>query len=40
MDKGMTRRSFLKTAAAGAAGVAAYGMMGGVAAAKAEEAKN
>ena len=37
MDKGMTRRSFLKTAAAGAAGVAAYGMMGGVAAAKAEE---
>ena len=37
MDKGMTRRGFLKSAAAGAAGVAAYGMMGGVAAAKAEE---
>ena len=37
MDKGMTRRSFLKTAAAGAAGVAACGMLGGVASAKAEE---
>lgn len=37
MDKGMTRRCFLKTAAAGAAGVAAYGVLGGVASAKAEE---
>lgn len=37
MDKGMTRRSFLRTAAAGAAGMAAYGVMGPAAAAKAEE---
>lgn len=37
MDKGMTRRGFLKTAAAGAAGVAARSMMGGVAVAAAEE---
>lgn len=37
MDKGMTRRGFLKTAAAGAAGVAARSMMGGMATAMAEE---
>ena len=37
MDKGMTRRGFLKTAAAGAASVAAYSVMGPVLGAKAEE---
>ena len=40
MDKGMTRRGFLKTAAAGAAGMAAYSVMGpAVVGAKAEAAE-